>query len=241
MRDAPIGVFDSGIGGTTILRSIQELLPNENYVFFGDSRNCPFGTKRLEELKEIVRNATNFLLEKQAKIIVVACNTATTQTIDWLRQEFPSVSFIGTEPAIKLACDSGCAKMLLMSTEGTAHSPRTEELIDANLHEGQTMVNLPCFGLAEAIETRDLAKIRACLAENFKDVKNPEEIEVVVLGCTHYPLAKTEIQKFFPKAKLVDGGRGVARQTKKVLAEQGLLSTREQRGEVEYFFSKAEK
>ena len=88
MPDVPIGVFDSGIGGTTILQSVQSLLPNENYVFFGDSKNCPFGTKDLPELKEIVKSATEFLIEKHAKLIIVACNTATTQTIRYARRYF---------------------------------------------------------------------------------------------------------------------------------------------------------
>jgi len=240
MNSAPIGVFDSGIGGTTVLQSAQELLPNENYVFFGDSANCPFGTKSPAELRQIVKAATEFLLERGVKLIIVACNTATTQTIEWLRETFPELPFVGTEPAVKLACDGGWTQILLLSTEGTAHSPRTEELIQENIRPGQTVINLPCLGLAEAIETRDLAKIRENLKENFKNVAKPEEVEVVILGCTHYPLASKEIQKFFPKAKLVDGGEGVARQTKRLLAEKGLLNPSKKRGEVEYFFSKRE-
>ncbi len=238
MQNNPIGVFDSGIGGTTVLKSVQALLPNEDYVFFGDSKNCPFGTKSPEELRNIVKNAVDFLLEKRAKLIIVACNTATTQTIDFLRQTYPKISFVGTEPAIKLACNSGKSHLLLLSTEGTAHSPRTQELIEQNLKDGQTLTNLPCLGLAEAIETRDLAKIRANLQNNFKNVENPEVIDIVILGCTHYPLAKTEIQKFFKNAELIDGGAGVARQTKKLLTEQNLLNSSGHHGSVEYFFSK---
>ena len=241
MNDAPIGVFDSGIGGTTVLKSVQELLPNENYVFFGDSANCPFGTKSPEELREIVKNATEFLLERGVKLIIVACNTATTQTIEWLREQYPEVPFVGTEPAVKLACDGGWTQILLLSTEGTAHSPRTQELIEKNIRPGQKIVNLPCLGLAEAIETRDLKLIRENLQKNFESVEKPEEVEVVILGCTHYPLAKAEIQKFFPKAKLVDGGEGVARQVKKILGERNSFASSKKRGSVEYHFSKREK
>lgn len=241
MQNNPIGVFDSGIGGTTVLKSVQALLPSEDYVFFGDSKNCPFGTKSPEELKTIVKNATEFLLEKHVKLIIVACNTATTQTIDFLRETYPEIPFVGTEPAIKLATDSGKTNLLLLSTEGTAHSSRTQELIETNLRDGQTLVNLPCLGLAEAIETRDLKKIRASLEENFKHVENPEAVEIVILGCTHYPLAGKEIQKFFPHAELIDGGDGVARQTKKLLSEKNLLNQSEKHGSVEYFFSKTEK
>ncbi len=239
MLDAPIGVFDSGIGGITILQAVRDLLPNENYVYYGDSRNCPFGTKKLLELKQIVCAATEFLLKKRAKIIIVACNTATTRTIDYLRETFPDVQFIGTEPAVKLACDSGASNILLLSTEGTAHSPRTQELIEKNIRPGQTIENVPCLGLAEAIETRDEKKILENLAKNFKKIENREEVDIVILGCTHYPLAKAEIQKFFPKAKLVDGGVGVAKQTKRILEEYGLLNPSGARGKEEYFFSKS--
>ena len=93
MNNSPIGVFDSGIGGTTILNSVRKLLPNEDYIFFGDSANCPFGTKTPEELKKIVVNATEYLLEKNVKLIIVACNTATTQMIDFLRKAYPDIPF----------------------------------------------------------------------------------------------------------------------------------------------------
>ncbi len=238
---APIGVFDSGIGGTTILKSVQALLPNENFVYFGDSKNCPFGTKTPDELKTIVKDATNFLLEKHVKLIIVACNTATTQTISFLRETFPFIKFVGTEPAIKLACDSGKKNLLLLSTEGTAHSPRTKELADQNLRPDQTLTNLPCLGLAEAIESRDLEKIHQNLAKNFQNLPHPELIDIVILGCTHYPLIKPEIQKFFKKAELIDGGPGVARQTKKLLEAENLLTPSTTRGSVEYYFSKSEK
>ena len=235
----PIGVFDSGIGGTTILQAVQKVLPTEDYVFFGDSKNCPFGTKSPEELKGIVKSAAEFLIAKHVKLIIVACNTATTQTIGYLRKTFPDIPFVGTEPAIKVACDSGAKNILLLSTEGTSHSPRTQKLIDTNIREGQAITNLPCLGLAEAIETRDNKKILANLKANFANIKNPEDVEVVIFGCTHYPLAAAEIQKFFPNARMIDGGAGVARQTKKILAERSLFSPTKDYGSVEYFFSKS--
>lgn len=234
----PIGVFDSGIGGTTILHAVQKSLPTEDYVFFGDSKNCPFGTKSPDELKEIVKSATEFLIKKHAKLIIVACNTATTQTIGYLRKTFPGIPFVGTEPAIKLACDSGAKNILLLSTEGTSHSSRTQKLIDDNLRDDQTLINLPCLGLAEAIETRDNRKIRANLRTNFAHIQNPEKIEIVIFGCTHYPLAAEEIQKFFPNARFIDGGEGVAKQTARVLKERKLFSPTKDYGSVEYFFSK---
>lgn len=241
MNNSPIGVFDSGIGGTTVLKSVRRLLPNENYVFFGDSANCPFGTKSIEELRIIVKDATDFLIEKGAKIIIVACNTATTQTIEFLRETYPNMPFVGTEPAIKLACDTGRKRILLLSTEGTAHSPRTQELIEQNIRPDQQIVNLPCMGLAEAIETTNTDRIHECLVENFKNVENPDEVDIVVLGCTHYPLASEQIKTFFPNASLLDGGEGVARQTRRLLSEKKLFSSSKEMGVVEYFFSKKAK
>ena len=129
---------------------------------------------------------------------------------------------------------------MLLSTEGTAHSPRTDELISENSREGQKIVNFPCLNLAETIETMNFDKIRACLAEDFKDIRDPEMVDVVILGCTHYPIVKAEIQKYFPYAELVDGGDGVARQTKKLLEEQNLLNPSGS-GKIEYHFSRPER
>lgn len=121
-----IGFFDSGIGGTTVMEAVKRELPEEEYIYFGDTENCPYGEKSLEELQKIVTHDVEYLLGRGAEVIVVACNTATTRTIKWLREKFPEVPFVGTEPAIKKACEETevkegeIAKIVLISTPGTA-------------------------------------------------------------------------------------------------------------------------
>lgn len=212
-----IGILDSGIGGKTVLKEIEKILPNEEYVYFADSENCPYGTKPLDELKKIVSHGVEYLLSKGAKIVVLACNTATTQTIDFLREKYPDVPFVGTEPAIKKACDesSSAAKILLLATEGTAHAERTKELIDLNKKPQQEVEVVACPGLARAIEDGDNAKIEMVLSE----IETAEKFEAVVLGCTHYPIIRDKIQQKFPAAKLIDGSEGVAKEVLRVYQE----------------------
>ncbi len=212
-----IGILDSGIGGKTVLKEIKKLLPNEEYVYFADSENCPYGTKPLDELKQIVSHGAEYLLSKGAKIIVLACNTATTQTIDFLREKYPEVPFVGTEPAIKKACDESAdnAKIILLATEGTVHAERTKELVDDNKKPGQTVGIVACEGLARAIEDNNNFAIDEILSK----IENPETFDTVVLGCTHYPIIRDKIQARFSHAKLIDGGEGVAKEVLRVYQE----------------------
>ena len=221
-----IGVFDSGVGGTTVLAEIKKLLPEEEYVYFADSEHCPYGEKSPAELKEIVSGATEYLLARGAKVIVVACNTATTQTIGYLREKYPFCPFVGTEPAVKKACDEapagadGRCRLVLLATEGTANSERTHRLIAENLREGQELTVVPCPGLAKAIEKQAEGEVEKILAQVKQVVEQRwkcEEVNGVVLGCTHYPLIRDKIQALFPQARLFDGGEGVAREVRRVV------------------------
>ena len=205
-----IGVFDSGKGGTSVLAEIKKILPNEEYKYIGDSKNCPYGEKSDEELNQIVSNITDDLEDWGAKVIVIACNTATTRCIEYLREKYPEIKFVGTEPAIKLAAETGAKKILVMATPGTVQSERVAKLIHENVKPDQEIELLACPGLADAIEHDE--KIDETLEQLLDGVD--EEYDVVVLGCTHYSLIKDKIQKFFPKAKLIDGNRGVAKRVK---------------------------
>lgn len=216
-----IGVFDSGIGGTTILVAIKKILPNEEYNYIADSENCPYGEKTDDELKQIVSKNTEELKDWGAKIIVIACNTATTKCIGYLREKYPELKFVGTEPAIKLAAESGAKNILVMATPGTIASERTKALAEENQHEGQNITLLACPGLADTIES-----FHAALDADYSFIiKNKlhalldgqPEPDVVVLGCTHYSLVKPEIQSFFPHAKLIDGNEGVANRVKNLI------------------------
>lgn len=207
-----IGMFDSGRGGTTVLAAVQRLLPEEEYSYIADALNCPYGEKADEELYRIVRGNVEKLLEWGAEVIVVACNTATTRCISRLRDDYPEVMFVGTEPAVKLALESGFSKVLVLATPNTIKSKRMKELV------GSAQVDLlACPGLAETIEKyydTDMKKVREKLEELLTV---DESYDAVVLGCTHYPLVREEIQKFYPKAVLLDGAEGVARRVKEIV------------------------
>lgn len=207
-----IGAFDSGIGGTTILEAVKERLPNEEYNYIADSKNCPYGEKAEDELYSIVKNNVNELKKWGAKIVVVACNTATVRCIDKLRDEFKGIAFVGTEPAVKVALSSGAKKILVLATPNTIESERMHLLVDGN--SGVQVDLRACPGLAETIEKyyeKDSRKIKEKLNELL--VKD-ETYDAVVLGCTHYPLVKNEIQEFYPNARMVDSSVGVAKQVK---------------------------
>lgn len=226
-----IGVFDSGCGGLTTLREIRKLLPNENYIYYADSKNNPYGEKTYDELLNIVTNIVEYLLKEDVKLIVIACNTATTKCIKALREKYPDIPFVGTEPAIKVACDKNCKNTIVMATPGTIKSERLHELIVQNKKKTQKITLLPCKGLADTIEFKskeDVDKLLYKLLHKYQD----KDVDSIVLGCTHYPHAKKNIKKLFPKARLIDGNKGVARQVKRILERDNLLSTSEKHGKV---------
>ena len=210
-----IGFFDSGKGGTSILDVVKKLLPNEEYMYIGDSENCPYGEKSDEELIKIVQANVDRLKDWGATIIVIACNTATTRCIDKLRKIYPDLKFVGTEPAVKLAIMSGAKKVLVMATPGTIKSERLLALVRDNEKQDQEVDLMACPGLADAIEKDE--DIDGVLDELLKDVK---EYDAVVLGCTHYSLIKNKIQRYFPNAKLIDGNEGVAKRVKIIINEK---------------------
>lgn len=229
MNNNKIGVFDSGIGGLTTLEEIKKLLPNEEYIYIADSKNNPYGEKSSEELLKIVKNNVDNLLKENVKLIVIACNTATTKCIKILREQYPNTLFIGTEPAIKVACDNNYKNTILMATPGTIKSERTHELIKNNIKNDQNIYLLPCENLANAIETNNKEKISELLNKYLKEYQN-KNIDSIVLGCTHYPHIKNEIQKLFPNSNIIDGNKGVAKRVKFILEENCLLNTSNKKG-----------
>lgn len=232
-----IGILDSGIGGTTILKEIVKLLPKEDYVYYADSKNNPYGEKSPEEIYKIVENIVEFLLkEKDCKMIVVACNTATTQCMKKLKEKYKDFPFIGTVPAIKTACDNNYKHILVLATPSTIDSKRTKELIEDNKKENQEIILIPCSGLANAIEEENKKKIENIL-ENIKETVKDTPIDSIVLGCTHYPLIKNEIHKFFKDIPLLDGSIGIAKEVKRQLEEHNLLNS-EGSGKIEFINSK---
>ena len=221
---AKIGVFDSGIGGLTVLEELKKLLPNEDYLFYADSKNCPYGEKSDTELYDITSNIVDYLINKDCKIIVIACNTATTRCIKYLRDKYKDMTFIGTEPAIKVACDRDYKNILVMATPATIASERTSILVNDNKKEYENVYLVPCEGLADAIETDNFKKQEEIVSSIYEEYKE-KEIDAIVLGCTHYPHIKDLISKYFTNAELLDGGAGVARETKRQLERMNMLGT----------------
>lgn len=219
-----IGVFDSGIGGLNILEELKKLLPNEDFLYFGDSDNCPYGTKSQEELMKIVSRIVDYFRDNDCKVVVIACNTATTRCMKSLRELYPDMIFVGTVPAVKMACDNKCHDTLVLATEGTIASERVHELVLDNKNDDQEIYLVACNGLAEAIEDKNNELIDSILYDTLKDYLD-YSIDSIVLGCTHYPWAKENISKLFPNAKLFDGSVGVAKEVKRQLELHNMMGT----------------
>ena len=201
------------------MNEVKKLLPYEDYYYIADSKNCPYGNKSDDELRKIVTKNVEELRKWGAQIIIIACNTATTRCINFLRQTYPNIKFIGTEPAIKLAASTDAKNILVMATPGTIASERTKSLLKENQKPDQNITLLPCPGLADTIEsflnTNDDYKIDNKLDELLANQVTPD---IIVLGCTHYSLIKDHIKNFFPNSKLIDGNLGVAREVKKAVS-----------------------
>lgn len=219
----PIGLFDSGIGGTSIWKEINKLLPFENTIYLADSKNAPYGLKTKEEIIALSKKNTEFLLEKNCKIIVVACNTATTNAIKELRSSY-NVPFIGIEPAIKPAANNSKTHNIgILATKGTLNSELFHKAVTN--YNNIKIIEQVGHGLVQLIENGDIDTPE--MFELLKSYLIPmieENIDYLVLGCSHYPYLIPQIKKILPShIKIIDSGEAVARQTKKILADNHLL------------------
>ncbi len=221
----PIGVFDSGIGGLSVLRELQRLMPRERFVFFADQKHVPYGAKTAAQLKRYTGNIARFLLARRCKIIVVACNTGTVYAIGHLRRSFP-VPFIGTVPAIKpAALMSKTGVVGIMSTPATAVSPALRLLVRTHTN-GMRVIRVGCPGLEDLVESGTVSG--PIVTEAIRRHLQPlitARADVIVLGCTHYPFLVRTIRRL-SGAQTIDSGRAIARRTRSVLADAGLLRTR---------------
>lgn len=225
MQNDFIAVFDSGVGGFSVLQHLRQLLPNERYLYFGDCANAPYGSRSTEEVRALTLAAADKLvLENHIKALVVACNTATAAAIGQLREKYPELIIIGIEPALKLAVDSfPGGRIGVMATEVTLR----EEKFDALMHRfdaGCTVEKIPAPGLVELIEAGkvDSLQTRRLLKKILSPYKG--KLDALVLGCTHYPFATKAIRRVLgDHVALLDGGEGTARETKRRLESAGLL------------------
>ena len=224
MSKGPIGIFDSGIGGTSIFKEIHALLPNENFIYLADSKNAPYGNRSKEEIIRLSIKNTEFLIAKGCKIIVVACNTATTNAIDYLRENYP-IPFIGIEPAIKTAALHTQTKSVgILATKGTLSSHLFHKTTDLYAN-GIKVIEQVGEGIVPLIESGKLnsAEMKLLLETYIKPMLE-QNIDYLVLGCTHYPYLIPMLSKMLPNdVKIIDSGLAVAKQTQLILSNLNLL------------------
>lgn len=235
----PIGFFDSGVGGISILKEAVKIMPNENYIYFGDSKNAPYGGRPIEEAKALTFKAIEFLMSKGCKAIVVACNTATSIAVADLRAKY-DIPIIGIEPALKPAVELNKeGKIVIMATTITLAEKKFKALVD-KLDVNQNIVPLPCPGLVEFIENGDLdsSELKQFLKEKLNVVEN-HKIASIVLGCTHYPFIKNALKEIVGEdVEIIDGSLGTCKELKRKLEEFNIKGNKEQMGNVEIYNSK---
>ena len=222
-NNAPIGFFDSGVGGTSIWREVHHRLPMENTIYLADSANAPYGVKSKDEIISLSIKNTELLLQMGCKMVVVACNTATTNAIATLRAQF-KVPFIGIEPAIKPAAnESETKKIGILATKGTINSELFSKAVERYKHVsileqiGTGLVDLIEKGKKDSDETYELLK-------RYLSPMVEAQVDFIVLGCSHYPYLLPQIRKIVPAhIMVIDSGEAVARQTENILHQYGLL------------------
>ena len=229
MKENPIGLFDSGIGGTSIYKAVNKLLPNESTIYLADSANAPYGPKGREWIIERSIINTELLLEHNCKLIVVACNTATTNAISVLREKY-KVPFIGIEPAIKPASLKTKTRAIgILATKGTFSSElfmQTSKLYCSDVFRVEQIGE----GLVDLIESGKLNSPEMTrLLQKYLKPMLKANIDYLVLGCTHYPYLIPQLKQLLPKSvKIIDSGKAVAKQTSVVLNSHGLLCENDQ-------------
>lgn len=231
-RKGNIGIFDSGIGGVTVLKEIIKLLPNENYIYYSDSINNPYGDKEDKEILTICDNIVNRLLTNDCKTIVIACNTASAKAVNFLRNKYKDIPIIAIEPAYKMVHDYAYDKpTLVMATKGTIESDKFN-LLYKKYNNHKTYL-YPCVGLADIIEEGDKERIKEYLNKNLGIYKS--KVKNVVLGCTHYPVIQNEIENVLGNVKFFNGAPNLAIHLKEILKEKQMLENNE--GKIEFIDS----
>ncbi len=233
-KENSIGVFDSGVGGVGVVKELKNVLPHENFIYYGDSLHAPYGEKTPEQVFELVNAVVKHLLAQDVKAIVIACNTATSVAAARLRQMYPSISIIGMEPAIKKGISAEKRnRVLVMATPVTLHLEKYRRLQE-QLEPYADFLSVECPGLAKRIEQanlegEDLKEMLCGFLEKYKG-----QVDNVVLGCTHYPFVKKQIGEILGDIPLIDGSKGTARQLQRVLAAKDLLNEQEEEGTITF-------
>lgn len=219
---SPIGVFDSGVGGISVLGELRRALPGEHFLYYGDNRHAPYGTKTEAEVLRYVRGVMDHLIAQDVKAVVIACNTATSVAAATLRAEL-SLPIIGMEPALKPAAEQRQdGQILVLATPMTLRLPKFQALY---ARYGQGAVPLPCPGLMDLVEAQAFDQAKRYLQEHFLAF-DMAHVDAVVLGCTHYVFLRPILQALLPAhVRILDGNAGTARQLARVLEQNDLINT----------------
>lgn len=238
-----MGVFDSGVGGLWILKHLQEKLPQYNYVFFGDQGHVPYGKRPLEEIRSFSEEITKFLINKNCKVIVIACNTASAASLKYLRNKFPEILFVGMEPAIKPAAEiTHTKKVGVLATAATFQGELYNSVVEKFAHDVEIFKNT-CPGLVTQIEKGDLDGIETynILDKALKQMLE-KNIDTVVLGCTHYPFVIPLIKEIVgEKVNVIDPTSAIVNQVAHILNENNLSDGSQNIGKIDIFTSSNEK
>ncbi len=238
--NSPVGIFDSGVGGVSVLRAIREQMPGESVIYFGDQGHIPYGPRPMEQIRNFSEAITNFLLEKNAKIIVVACNTASAAALKYLREKFPDVQFVGMEPAVKPAAEhTQTGKVGVLATPATFQGALYASVVE-RFANGVELFQNTCPGLVQQIEQGNLdgEETRRILEDALLPMLE-KNIDTVVLGCTHYPFVIPLIQQIVgDNVRVIDPAPAVAKQTWRLLEAKGMRSrSLSQKHEVNFYTS----
>jgi glutamate racemase len=237
----PIGIFDSGVGGLSVLRAMRELMPNENVIFFGDQEHVPYGPRPLEQVRAFSEGITRFLLDEGAKLIVVACNAASAAALTYLRQTFPDVKFVGMEPAVKPAAERTRTGMVgVLATPATFQGALYASVVE-RFANGVALLQNTCPGLVQQIEAGNMegAETRRILEAALLPMLE-KHIDTVVLGCTHYPFVIPLIQRICgDSVRVIDPAPAVAKQAERLLEAGGARNLSAASGRVQFYTSGA--
>jgi glutamate racemase len=236
---SPIGIFDSGVGGLSVLRAIRAQMPEEGVIYFGDQGHIPYGPRPMEQIRNFSEAITRFLLEHKAKVIVVACNTASAAALKYLREKFPEIPFVGMEPAVKPAAEhTHTGKVGVIATPATFQGALYASVVE-RFANGVELLQDTCPGLVQEIEQGNLEgkETRNILESALKPMLS-RNIDTVVLGCTHYPFVIPLIQQIVgDNVRVIDPAPSVAKQARRVLEAMGLKNQSDERGEIRFYTS----
>lgn len=234
-RELPIGIMDSGLGGLSVLREALKLMPQEDFVYYGDSAHAPYGTKSTEEIQLLTENCVQHLLERGVKEIIIACNTATSAAVSILREKYPDVPIIGIEPALKpAALGFPGGNILVTATELTLREKKFRHQL--HCYEGKAHIYVQPLG--RIVEFAEQGKLDSEELDDYLDeVLRPWAemgLDAIVLGCTHFPFAKEQIRRVVgERTAIIDGASGTVREAARQLERRGLLCEADRQGKVE--------